>query len=408
MPYSRIARTISESCTLKLNARVAELRRQKVPIIHLGSGEPKGKAPQQAIDESQELFFSREIRYTPASGTVELKDAIIEYTREHYQQEIERKNVIACAGAKQALMTALEALVNPEDEVAFPAPYWVSYPEMAKLCGATPVPIHAADGSFFPSLKDVEECLSPRCKVLVINNPNNPCGAVYDESFIAGVVRLCEARGIVLIMDDIYHRLVFDHREPLSIYRHAHDLKHLVVVNAVSKTYAMTGFRTGWAVADPELIEVMARIQGHQTSGPSHLLQKAAMGAIHGDQSCVEDLRCKLEKNRDVMLRELQAIEGIKPTAPGGTFYCFVDFSRYHPNSTAFSEFLLNKALVVTVPGVEFGMEGYLRLSTCGDEADLIEGLRRLRWALDPHGPTTLDLVDRQLVRDWEQPTDVY
>jgi aspartate aminotransferase len=163
----------------------------------------------------------------------------------------------------------------------------------------------------------------------------------------------------------------------------------------------MTGFRIGWAVANKKLIEVMTNIQGHQTGGPSVVLQKAAVGAINGIQSSVENLRVTLENNRNVMIENLNSFEGIKVTKPDGTFYCFADFSVYDKESTKISELLINKVLVLTVPGVEFGMEGYLRLSFCGSIKDITEGIERMKWALDPNSPNELYIGDRKLVRDW-------
>jgi aspartate aminotransferase len=205
-------------------------------------------------------------------------------------------------------------------------------------------------------------------------------------------------------MDDIYHRLIFDNRKTISCYDFAKNLSEnskLIVINGVSKQYAMTGFRIGWAIANKNIIEAMTNIQGHQTSGPSVLLQKAAVGAINGIQSSVEALRGTLENNRNVMMDYLGSFEGVHVTKPDGTFYCFADFSNYNKSSQKLSEFLINKVLVLTVPGVEFGMEGYLRLSFCGTIKDITEGIERMKWALDPNSPNELYIGDRKLVRDW-------
>jgi aspartate aminotransferase len=175
----------------------------------------------------------------------------------------------------------------------------------------------------------------------------------------------------------------------------------MIIINGVSKVYAMTGFRIGWAVANPKIIEVMSIIQSHQTSGPSALLQKAAVAAINGTQSCVDNLVMTLENNARVMVQRLKAFDGVKVTPPDGTFYCFADFSTYNKDSTKLAEFLLNKVMVCTVPGVEFGMEGHLRLSTCGTSKEIIEGIERMKWALDPNSPNELIMGQRKMVRDW-------
>jgi aspartate aminotransferase len=404
MSISLIAKSIGESVTLKLNETAAILRAKGEPVIHLGGGEPKSKAPIDALIAAAALVNSGEIRYTPADGIPALKQAIIRYTDEFYDRKVEPENVMASGGAKQAIMVCLQAILNPQDEVIFPVPYWVSYPEMVRLCGAVPVAVRPEDGSFYPRLQDIEQVVTSYTKAVIINSPNNPSGAMYPESFMAEIVEFCEKRGLYLIMDDIYHRLVFDGHKPINCYRFAKDKSEnsrLVVINGVSKQYAMTGFRVGWAVANKRLIEVMTNIQSHQTSGPSALLQHAAVGAINGVQSSVESLRLTLENNRNVMMEQLGAFDGVKATKPDGTFYCFADFSVYNKDSTKLARFLVDKVRVVTVPGVEFGMEGYLRLSTCGAVKDITQGIERMKWALDPNSPNELYIGDRKLVRDW-------
>jgi aspartate aminotransferase len=404
MSISQIARALNESATLKLNEKAAILRAKGDPVIHLGGGEPKSKTPFDAIMSTTGLLNSAEIRYTPADGTPDMKKAIIRYTEEFYNRLVSPDNVIATSGAKQAIMIALQAILNPQEEVIFPSPYWVSYPEMVKLCQALPVAALPEDGTFYPKIQDIEEKVGSYTKAVIINSPNNPTGAMYSEEFIADIVEFCEKRDLYLLMDDIYHRLIFDGRTPINCYNHAKDLSEnskLIVINGVSKQYAMTGYRIGWAVANKRLTEVMGIIQGHQTSGPSVLLQKAAIGAINGIQSSVDNLRSTLENNRNIMIEHLNSFEGVKVTIPDGTFYCFADFSVYNKDSNELAEFLIDKVQVVTVPGAEFGLEGHLRLSYCGTVKDIQKGVERMKWALDLNSPNELYIGDRKLVRDW-------
>ncbi len=404
MSFSHIGRSVAQSPTLKLNETAALLRAKGEPVIHLGGGEPRSKPPLDAVISSAALLNSGEVRYTPADGIPALKKAIIRYTEEYYGHSVEPANVIASGGAKQAIMVALQAILNPQDEVLYPAPYWVSYPEMAKLCGAVGVPVLPEDGSFYPRISDLEPKIGPRTRAIIINSPNNPTGAVYSEEFIADVVRLCEQRDLWLIMDDIYHRLIFDGRRPISAWQFARrtgEDSKLVVVNGVSKQYAMTGFRIGWAVGPRKLIEIMTNIQSHQTSGPSAVCQHAAIGALSGLQSSVESLRVTLENARNVLVARLQTFPGVKVSRPDGTFYCFADFRAYGASSAKLADFLLEKVRVLVMPGIEFGLEGHLRISFCGALKEITEGVERMKWALDPQAPNELYLGDRKLVRDW-------
>ncbi len=404
MSLSLIGKSISESATLKLNEIAAILRAKGEPLIHLGGGEPKSKAPMDAILAAANVLNSAEVRYTPADGIPALKQAIIRYTEDFYGRKVEPENVIASSGAKQSIMVALQTILNPQEEVIFPAPYWVSYPEMVKMCGGIPVPVFAEDGTFYPRLQDIEQRVTSYTKAIIINSPNNPTGAMYSEQFISEIVQFCEKKGIYLIMDDIYHRLIFDGKRPINCYKYANDLSEnskLILINGISKQYAMTGFRIGWAVASKKIISVMTNIQAHQTSGPSVVVQRAAVGALNGVQSSVENLRLTLENNRNVMMERLNAFEGIRAVKPDGTFYTFADFSHYMKDSKKLSFFLLEKVRVITVPGVEFGMDGWLRLSTCGSIKDITDGIERIKWALDPNSPNELYIGERKLVRDW-------
>jgi aspartate aminotransferase len=404
MSLSQLARNIKESVTLKLNETAALLREKGEPVIHLGGGEPKSKAPIDAVINCTSILHTGEIRYTPPDGIPALKKAIIRYTEERYKKIVTADNVIVSGGAKQAIMVLLHAILDPKDEVIFPAPYWVSYPEMVKLAGGCPVVVTPEDGSFHPSLREIADTVGSYTKAIIINSPNNPSGAMFSKDFIAEIVEFCEKKSLYLIMDDIYNRLVFEGKSAPVCYDYTDaplEQSKLVVINGVSKMYAMTGFRIGWAVANKELVEAMATVQSQQTSGPAAPSQWAAVGALNGVQSSVENLRMTLENNRNVMIDRLRAIDGVQVTKPDGTFYCFPDFSAYMKDSQKLANFLLEKVRVVTVPGKEFGFEGHLRLSYCGTIRDITEGLERIQWALDPTSANELYLGDRKLVRDW-------
>lgn len=404
MSISQLARSIRPSATLKLNETAARLREKGEPVIHLGGGEPKSKAPLDAVLNCASQLNTGEIRYAPPDGLPALKKAVIRYTEENYGHLVAPENVIVSSGAKQAIMNVLYSVLEPKDEVIFPSPYWVSYPEMVKLAGGIPVPVEAEDGSFRPRILEIADKVGPYTKAIIINSPNNPSGAMYTRDFIGGIVELCEKKNLWLIMDDLYNRLVFEGQKAPIAYDFAGDLgefSKLVVVQGISKMYAMTGFRIGWAIANRELIEAMTNIQGHQTSGPVTVSQWAAVGALSGVQTSIESLRLTLENNRNVLLDRLRTIPGVQVTKPDGTFYCFPDFSAYNRDSLKLAEFLLERVRVLVMPGKEFGMDGHLRLSFCGTIKDIMEGVERIKWALDPASPNELFLGDRKLVRDW-------
>jgi aspartate aminotransferase len=404
MSVSQLARSIKASPTLKLNETAARLREKGEPVIHLGGGEPKSKAPLDAVLNCATQLNTGEVRYAPADGLPALKKAILRYTEEYYGQALAPQNVIASSGAKQSIMTLLYAILEPKDEVVYPAPYWVSYPEMAKLAGGVGVAVLPEDGTFQPSVPDVADKVGSYTKAVILNSPNNPSGIMYSKDFVAEIVEFCEKRSLWLIMDDLYNRLVFDGLKAPNPYDFAKDKgpsSKLVVVQGVSKMYAMTGFRIGWALGNREVVEAMANIQGHQTSGPVTVSQWAAVGALSGVQTSIESLRLTLENQRNLMLERLQAIPGVRVTKPNGTFYCFPDFSAYMKDSQKLAELLLERVRVVTVPGKEFGMEGHLRLSYCGTVKEIMDGVERIKWALDPQAPNELYLGGRKLVRDW-------
>jgi aspartate aminotransferase len=404
MSISQLAREIKESPTLSLNEEARILRVKGEPVIHLGIGEPKNQAPITAILGSAAKLKTGDIKYTPTDGLPSLKKAIIRYTEEHYNRLVAPENVIVSTGAKQCLYNVLFSIINPQDEVLLLAPHWVSYPEMVKMVYGIPVVVTPEDGTFHPRMEDIERVITSYTKAIIINSPNNPSGIVFSEDFIAQVVGFCERKGIYLIMDDIYHKLVFDgKRTPIAYQYTDKDLENsrLIVVNGVSKLYGMTGFRLGWVVAPRKLVEVMINIQSQITSNVPVVSQAAAEGALTGVQSVVESLRLTIQNNRDVMMQELNTFNGIRVTKPEGTFYCLPDFRAYNEDSMELAEFLLNKALVVTVPGIAFGMEGHLRLSYAGSVKDITEGIERIKWALDPESPNEIYIGDRKLVRDW-------
>lgn len=404
MSISQLARSIVDSPTLRLNEEARLLRERGLPVIHLGIGEPKNKTPITAILGAANKLNSGEVKYTPTDGTPSLKKAIIKYTEDNYDRIVNPENILVTNGAKQSLFNLIFSLVDPQDEVIILAPYWVSYPEMVKMAYGIPIIVTPKDGSFYPRMEDILEAVSSYTKAIIVNSPNNPSGMVFPVEFIQEIVEFCESKDIYLIMDDIYHRLVFDGIKSIPGYNFTQkdvESTKVIVTNGVSKVYGMTGFRIGWVVANRRLVEVMTNVQAQMTSNPATILQAAAEGALNGIQSYIESLRLTIENNRNVVMQELRSFNGIRVDRPQGTFYCLPDFRAYNGNSAELAEFLVKKALVVTVPGVQFGMEGHLRLSFSGTVKDITEGIARMKWALDPDSPREIYIGDRKMIRDW-------
>lgn len=409
MTLSQVASAIPASPTIALNEEARLLRERGEPVIHLGIGEPKNKTPIMAILSSAAKLSGGDVKYVPTDGTPSLKKAIIRYMEENYTRTVAPYNVIVSDGAKQSLWNLLFTLCNPQDEVIVLAPYWVSYPEMIRMIGAIPVVVTPEDGTFIPRFDEIESVVSPYTKLIIVNSPNNPSGMVYPEDLISKIVELCESKGIYMICDDIYNKLVFDGKVAIPAYKYTNkdvESSKIIVVNGVAKLYGMTGFRVGWVTAPRKIVEIMTNVQSQTTTCVSPVMQSAAEGALTGMQSGVEALRLTIQNNRDVLMQELRSFTDVYCIKPQGTFYALPDFRAYIRRSVANSsaelaQFLLKKALVVTVPGKEFGMEGYLRLSYAGSVKDLTEGIERMKWALDPNSPSEIYLGDRKVVRDW-------
>jgi aspartate aminotransferase len=409
MSLSQVAISIPASPTIALNEEARLLREKGEPVIHLGIGEPKNKTPITAILSSAAKLASGDVKYVPTDGTPSLKKAIVRYSEENYDRVVVPQNIIVSDGAKQSLFNILFTLCNPQDEVIVLAPYWVSYPEMIKMVGAVPVVVTPEDGTFVPRFEEIERVVGSYTKAIIVNSPNNPSGMVYPEDLISKIVDLCERKGIYMICDDIYHKLVFDGRVAIPACKYTQkDVENskIILVNGVAKLYGMTGFRVGWVIAPKKLVEIMTNVQSQTTTCVSPVMQAAAEGALTGMQSIVETLRLSIQNNRDVLMQELHSFSDIYCAKPQGTFYALPDFKAYCRNSVAknsveLCQFLLKKALVVTVPGKEFGMENHLRLSYAGSVKDLTEGIERMKWALDPNAPSDIYIGDRKLVRDW-------
>jgi aspartate aminotransferase len=401
---SELISQVESSPTLTLNEKARLLRQSGADIINLGIGEPLNDFPESAFEYARKMLDTRQLKYGPVGGNQSLKTAIQEYTRNHYGITPDLHNITVSIGAKQALFNLLNVILNPEDEIILFAPYWVSYPEMIKFARGKLVLVDTND-NFLPDMDEVKAAITDNTKAIILNSPNNPTGTVYPPELVAALVDYCETKKIYLIMDDIYHQLVFDPAQwvPGFVFTSKPiDKSHLIIINGISKSFGMTGFRIGWTIGAGPVIAAMEKIQSHSTSGASALLQEAALGALLGGESVVQDLKQFIQTNRDILINELIKIPGIKIAKPQGAFYCFPDFNDINPNSKELATLLLEKAYVSTVPGIAFGKDGFLRLSFTCSTAQISESAARIRWAVDPTLPSEIIINGEKHQRDWE------
>ncbi len=387
-------RELKPSATLAVNAKAKSLKAQGYDIVNLSAGEPDFDTPDHikraAIKAIEEGFT----RYTVVSGIPELREAICERLKEDYGLSYAPEEVVVSCGAKQALFNLAQALFDPGDEVLILAPYWVSYPPIVELSGAKPVIVPSElERNFEPDLEALRAAITEKTKGIFLNSPSNPTGQIYSRDFLKGVAELVREHDLVVVTDDIYDKLRFDGNPPENILTVAPDLRdQVVMVNGVSKTYAMTGWRIGWAIGPKEIIAACARIQGQSTSNATSISQKAALEALTGPQDCVAEMRTAFARRAELLTRKIREIPGLNLPEPKGTFYAFVDFSSYYGKKTpegqtidgslSMCDYLLSEALVATVPGVAFGDDRCLRISFANADEEIIKGVERIGEAL--------------------------
>ena len=387
MNISTLANSIEGSPTLRLSAQASEMRSRGLDVIALTAGELDLKPPAVVVETAKNVMDRGIIKYTSASGMPQLRDTVAKKFSERHNIDIKRENVIITAGAKQALSNLMLTILEPNDEVLIPIPYWVSYPEMVKLARGKPVFINTdAENKFKVRASDVERHSSSRTRAIMLNSPSNPTGAVYSRGELEDIISVCKERDILIVSDEIYFTIVLD-GEHTSLLDFGSDFQnYAVVINGVSKAYAMTGWRLGWAIAAPDIVSAMGRIQSHQTSNPCTISQYAAMSALECADDFAPEVVEVMRRRREIALEKLQKIDGFAPIIPEGAFYFFCDVRKNlgerFSSSEALSEFLLKNALVATVPGEAFGMPGFLRISIAIDEEKIVEAFDRIEKAL--------------------------
>ena len=382
---------IQPSFTLEMTARAADLRNNGVDVIDLGVGEPDFNTPENIRQAAIRAMAGGHTKYTPGRGTMELREAICKKLKRDNNLDYTPNQIIVSNGAKHSLSTLCQAVLNPGDKVIVFAPYWVSFPEFIRLADGEPIIVQTmTENNFSPDWNDLESKVTSKISAIIINSPSNPTGAVWDKETVTRLLELAAKHNWLVISDECYERLVYD--APFTSTEALNDVgANVVTIQSLSKTYAMTGWRIGYAAGDATIVSAMAKIQGQATSCPNSIAQKAAVEALTGNQTEVETM-CKIfAKRRDAMINRLNSIPNFSCAKPGGAFYAFPDVSQYIGlaadgkiinSSFALSDYILDSAKTVTVAGSGFGSEGYIRLSYATDEAVFLEGIDMLEKAL--------------------------
>jgi aspartate aminotransferase len=365
---------ITPSPTLAIDAKAKQMKSEGIDVIGFGAGEPDFDTPLHIKEAAIEAINSNFTKYTPASGTPELKEAICKKFLNDQGLEYQPQQIVISNGAKHSLFNIFAGLLNEGDEVIIPAPYWVSYPEIVKLNGGVPVIVETKiENNFKPTRLELEKAISPRTKALVLNSPNNPTGQVFQKKELEDIAALALKANFYVVSDEIYEKLVYGDNKHISIASLGEDIKNLtIIVNGVSKTYAMTGWRIGYSASDIKLAAAMSNIQSHATSNPNSVAQKAAYQALVGSQDCVAEMREAFAKRRDYMMERISRMPYLSCLTPEGAFYLFVNVGKtftkkFHgeeiKNVDNLATLLLEQYRVALVPGQGFGAPDYVRIS---------------------------------------------
>ncbi len=383
---------IQDSKTVAISNTVLRLQHQGDHIVSFGAGEPDFDTPDFIKRAAIAAIQEGKTKYTHVMGIPQLREAIARKLKKDNKLDYEIDQIVVTTGGKQALFNAVLSICQEGDEMLIPSPYWVSYPEQARLAGATPVFIQShAENGFKITPEDLERAITPRSKLLIFNSPNNPSGAVYDSELLQKLADVLAGTSILVLTDEIYEKIVFDGRTHVSLASFPEIKEQVVVVNGVSKAYAMTGWRIGYAAGPKEIISAMTKIQGHSTSNPNTIAQWASVEALSHDSESVQNMVAQFHKRRDYVYKRLSAMPGIQCAKPEGTFYIFPKISDYFGktyrsykilNSFDFCQFLLEEEKVAIIPGGAFGMDSFARLSFATSDQDLEEGMNRIERGL--------------------------
>ena len=389
---NRIAKrmtTISPSLTLAISAKAKAMKAAGESVVSFGVGEPDFNTPEHIINAAKVALDNGHTKYTPSSGLLPLRKAICEKFQKDNGLTYEPSQIIVSNGAKHSIFNACYAVLEEGDEVIIPTPYWLTYPEVVKVCGATPVYLECKkENKFKFSAEDLKAAITPNTKMLIFNSPSNPTGAVYNEEETRAIAKVCEEAGIFVLADEIYEKLCYNGVKPFSIAKCSEKMQDLTItVNGVSKTYAMTGWRVGYLAAPKDIAKAIDSFQSHATSNASSISQYATIEALASSDEEIQAMVSVFDKRREKLLALIDEIDGVEAVKPDGAFYVMLVVSGLYgksyngkvlQNSIDFADVLLESEKVATVPGVSFGADDCVRLSYALSEADLEEGLKRI------------------------------
>ncbi|MEG2017660.1 MAG: pyridoxal phosphate-dependent aminotransferase [Clostridium sp.] len=389
MMLSQKAMEISPSLTLAISAKAKKMKSEGLDVIGFGVGEPDFDTPKAIKDAGIKAIEAGYTRYTPASGTIELKQAIVEKFKGDNGLIYKTSQIVVSNGAKQSLDNAFKAILNPGDEVIVGSPYWVSYPELIRLSDGVPVMVETNEEDCFKfTIEQLEKVVTEKTKAIVLNSPSNPTGAIYDKNELEKIAEFAQKHDIIIISDEIYEKLIYGEKLHTSIASISEDAyNRTIVINGVSKAYAMTGWRIGYAAASEQIASLMSNVQSHTTSNPCSISQYASVEALIGDQTPVVNMNKEFEKRRNFMVERVNTIDNLSCVKPDGAFYVMVNISKVIgkeidgkviESSMVFSDLLLEKEKVAVVPGVAFGVDEFIRLSYATSIENIKNGLNRI------------------------------
>jgi aspartate aminotransferase len=381
MNLSKKIQTVAPSLTLQIDAKAKALKAEGVDVVSFGAGEPDFDTPQCIKDRAIKALQDGFTKYTPAAGTPDLKKAITVKLKKENGLSYDAAQIVVSCGAKHSLYNVFQAILNPGDEVIIPAPYWLSYPEMVKLADGVPVVLDTTqENGYKMTPAQLKAAITKKTKALIINSPSNPTGAIYNREELQAIADVIGEQEIAVISDEIYEYLIYDGNKHVSIASLNETIKaRTVVVNGMSKGYAMTGWRIGYIAAPLDIAKACANLQSHSTSNPTSFAQVGALAALECAESSVKTMVESFEKRRNLIMNELANISKIKSFRAEGAFYIFCDISKTGLKASTFAERILDEANVAVIPGESFGTDKHIRLSFAISEANIVKGVRRIK-----------------------------